>query len=477
MKKIKILIIIFIILIIFLTLTLLIIKQNNKIVETDNNEEEYINQENYNLSEEEKKAFEMQNEVPNVPKTQLKKISSEENYFKIKSIIDSYFYECKNLQLNDSDIVLPRTGLNDINVKSYIEEQKKELEELAQNALFKILGDKYIKEFGITQTNINNKLGINYSYKYVIDNILVSKENDEVYTYIVNGILINSKVSSYNNFKLIVVIDTLNTAYHIYPQEYLIKHNYNNLKEGDKLNLGVQKIENNIFNKYQTQKYTDELMCNEYFSNLKNKIIYAPNSLYNALDSEYAKKRFENIEKFRSYINENKDFFLSLKFIGYKIVEIGTQKEYICIDQYNNYYIFKRTGGLLDYSILLDDYTIMEGSEIITYSKLDESSKAQYNLMKFIKMINHKDYNAIYNILNSEFRNSNFKSVNDLKTYIKNNFYDINEVKFEKMEEKENYYIFKCKISNYNNSKENKNINIIIGKTNNTNFEMSFSFE
>ena len=110
MKKIKILIIIFIILIIFLTLTLLIIKQNNKIVETDNNEEEYINQENYNLSEEEKKAFEMQNEVPNVPKTQLKKISSEENYFKIKSIIDSYFYECKNLQLNDSDIVLPRTG-------------------------------------------------------------------------------------------------------------------------------------------------------------------------------------------------------------------------------------------------------------------------------------------------------------------------------------------------------------------------------
>ena len=119
----------------------------------------------------------------------------------------------------------------------------------------------------------------------------------------------------------------------------------------------------------------------------------------------------------------------------------------------------------------------MEGSEIITYSKLDESSKAQYNLMKFIKMINHKDYNAIYNILNSEFRNSNFKSVNDLKTYIKNNFYDINEVKFEKMEEKENYYIFKCKISNYNNSKENKNINIIIGKTNNTNFEMSFSFE
>ena len=477
MKKIKILIMIFIILIISLTLILLIINSNNnKVVELPNNNDDVIvNQEEYKLTEEEKKEFEIQYNTANNNK--LRELSDEKNYFYVKAILDKYFLECKNLQLNDSDIILPRVGLENIDTKTYIEEQKKQLQELSQNTLLKILGTEYINEFGITKTNITNKLGINYSYEYFIDNILMSENNNRILTFVISGTIINTETLKQNDFKTIIIIDSQNKSYYIYPQEYINKHNYNNLKVDNKLNLGIEYIENNIFNKYEYQNVSDEKICKAYFESLRNRILYSPDSLYNILYSEYAKRRFKNIEDFRNYANENKEFFLNSKLIAFKIVEIGTQKEYICIDQYNNYYIFKRTGGLLNYSILLDDYTVMEGSEIISYSRLNQTNKAQYNLVKFIKMINHKDYNAIYNILNSEFRNSNFKSVNDLKTYIKNNFYDINEVKFEKMEEKENYYIFKCKLTNQINTKETKVVNIIIGKTDNINFEMSFSFE
>ena len=92
-------------------------------------------------------------------------------------------------------------------------------------------------------------------------------------------------------------------------------------------------------------------------------------------------------------------------------------------------------------------------------------------------MINHKDYNAVYNVLNSTFRDNNFKTINNLKKYIQNNFYQINDIEIKNGTDKDNFYTFTCKLINQENSKDSKNINIIISKTDNTNFEISFSFE
>ena len=91
-------------------------------------------------------------------------------------------------------------------------------------------------------------------------------------------------------------------------------------------------------------------------------------------------------------------------------------------------------------------------------------------------MINTKDYQAIYNSLNSTFKNNNYKNVSSLKSYIKKNFYNLNSIEIKEYDDKTyDYCIFKCKITNLENTNETKEVNIIINIGEGTDFEMSFS--
>ena len=131
----------------------------------------------------------------------------------------------------------------------------------------------------------------------------------------------------------------------------------------------------------------------------------------------------------------------------------------------------------MDYEVFLDNYTIVSEKDEKKYEDSNKTTKAKLNLNKIIAMINTKDYKAIYKYLNNDFRNNNFNSINDLKKYITNNFYEINSIKLENTNEQDNYIAFTCKLINQRNTSESKSVNIIIGKTDNIDFEMSFSFE
>ena len=465
MKKIKILILIFIIIVILL-ICFMFFLNNNK---------------NSSLTPEEKEGYSIyktNNPTPPSGGTAykgdniLKESTIETQYFNIKDIIDKYFYECKNLNLKDSEIQIPRIKMSQEEQKKYIKEQKSSIQELSKEVLLSILGNEYIKEFGIDKNNLSNKFGIDYLYKYIIDNILVINNNDRISTFIVNGNLINIQKNSNTDFKLMICMDATNKTYYIYPQEYLIKHGINNLKSGNKLDIEISEIKENNHNKYEIQDVSDEIICKEYFNNFKTMFLYNSDKLYNILDKDYSKKRFGSVERFNEYINENKNTIQLSVLSKYVIIN----NMYVCTDNNNYDFIFKRNDGLFDYSVLLDNYTMKNNTEFAIYSKLGVYEKCKYNLETFEKMLNAKDYYAIYNILNKTFKEKNYKNVNDLKNYIKNNFYNINDIEIQSSTEKDNYYLFICKLKNKENSVESKSVNIIISKTNNMEFEMSFGF-
>ena len=132
----------------------------------------------------------------------------------------------------------------------------------------------------------------------------------------------------------------------------------------------------------------------------------------------------------------------------------------------------------MQYEVFLDDYTIMSEEQLQYYNKLDEFDKSKYNMSKFIKMVNTKDYKAIYNVLNETFRNNNFKSVDDLKQYIQNNMYELNDIEIDEYDDETyEYYVFNCIITNMRNANESKSMTIIIDQGEGTDFTMSFSFE
>ena len=115
--------------------------------------------------------------------------------------------------------------------------------------------------------------------------------------------------------------------------------------------------------------------------------------------------------------------------------------------------------------------------DIKYYNNLSNEDKAVYNLSTFRQMLNNKDYSAIYNVLDSTFKNNNFSNVNNLQDYLKNHIYDLNYINImDKNKEENGYYVFNCELQNIRNNSETRNMVIVINLTEGTNFTMSFSF-
>ena len=253
----------------------------------------------------------------------------------------------------------------------------------------------------------------------------------------------------------------------------------------DKLSIGVmfdnykkEEIINREDNEFKYITKTDLEMAEEYFNNYRELLQYHTDGAYNKLNTEYAKRRFGSKENYQIYLKENKSTIDLMSINTYKVNSYKNYTDYICSDKYNNIYIFRQQDGIMRYSVFLDNYTVMTDEDVEYYNKLEEFDKAKYNLSKFIKQVNTKDYTAIYNSLDKTFRSNNFKTQDDLKKYLKNNLYNNNSIEIKDVDnETYEYYVFECRVTNLRNSSESKNITIIINQQEGTDYTMSFNAE
>ena len=149
--------------------------------------------------------------------------------------------------------------------------------------------------------------------------------------------------------------------------------------------------------------------------------------------------------------------------------------KYIIKDNYNNYYVILEK-GFLDYTIMLDNYTVLDNDYIQKYNSLDNKSKAHTNIDMFIKMINTKDYQHAYEKLDNTFRANNFGTIENFIEYIKNNFYDNNILTVDGVEQKNDVYILNVTLSSNTSSiAEEMKKSFVIKLGENTDFTMSFN--
>lgn len=468
------------VIIIIICILIMLLNMNNM----NNNENSNIIYENNVSNEEQKQSYKNYADIgdpptykePEYSTNTLIKVSDIDEYFAIKNIIYSYFYSCKQLNINESNIEIPRGELTEEEIKEYIETEVANTQEISKNAVYNMLADKYINEYGITKENIREKFKITYSYKTIIQNIYASYNENDVCSYLVSGINRDTTNNKNLTFSIMITIDKLNNTFIIWPEEYLKKYNYNNLKLGNKLQINIKSIENKNYNTFEDEIIEKAKIAEEYFDNYKYSMLYNLSNTYEKLDEEYAKMRFGNKEKFNEYLKDNYDLLTSSLISKYKTTSNGNYTEYKCIDNHNNVFIFRLYDSVTDYKVLLDDYTIMKGAVVYKYTQMNKISKAQYRLENFIKQLNTKDYNAIYNSLNSTFKNNNYKNLNSLKKYIKNSFYNLNSIEVKESDiETYEYCVLKCKLTNMENTKENKDITVIINIKEGTDFDMSFS--
>ena len=360
--------------------------------------------------------------------------------------------------------------------------------------IYNILDKDYIQENNITEENVLLKIE-QYS------NIEKSKIKN---IYELSGSRYTTYYIEYNindkNIYFTINTDFINKTFSIIP---IKEQEYNKLLNTiveDKYGEEKQ-IEINNYNKIIYENVSEEQMAENLIQDYVTNALYYLEDAYNSLDEGYREKRFGSIEKFKEYIEENKDILKRLdksdikiysdfnnekdyeKYVNelnkihlskYTVQEILDGVEYICIDELGNYYIFDTT-SVMKYNLKLDTYTIESEKFKAEYNNGNIQRKVQLNIDKFIKMLNNKDYSHAYDVLDENFKNNYFKTEENFQKYIKNNLLEFNNINFEKFTEEGEIYIYQIVLSD-KTLKSDKTIrmNVIMKLEEGTDFVMSF---
>lgn len=437
MKKIKNLIIIFSILILILIISIVIVnlKQRNEEEKESLNISETIDP---GVSEEEINSSLKEND------NELKYVTDRNCYETVKSIVQNY---------------VSTSAYGEIDI------------------IKNILSNRFMKEYNINNNNILSHTGVEkinnnkiYTIYLVSDMLKTVQDNYDI--YIIKGKYRFSNLNTYKNLNILVILDDNNEKYVLYPEEFLKNNNYNNLKENDVLKLDNIALDFEEAASFSKASLNDKEYVNELFEDWNEKIIYDKQDAYSKLNNQYKEKRFSNYNSFNDYLS-NKKYIPTIN--QYRVYNKDNYTDYICTDQYNNYYIFRVQGGVMRCTVFLDNYTVSLDTFKENYDNGEEENKVSIQVGKLKQMINLGDYNAIYSKLNGTFKNNNFKSISDLKNYLDKNLYERNSIVIENIIQKDGYYACECTVTNLNNTSEVKNMNIMVKLIDFENYEISFN--
>lgn len=386
-------------------------------------------------------GFEFSNEINN----KYSKISSRSDYFRVKEIIKSYYQYIAKINGKVEQIIEYEVEGEEYTTESINQEEyKKQQSDNAKKVLYNMLGKEYIREFDITIENIEQKLQKYNAEDFLIDDMYYSELTLDTTAYFIKGSQI--KENNLQDFHFMVVINGKNDAFSIYLDEYIQQHNLNNYQENDTVDIKVNEVENNIYNNTKFQSIQDSQIAKELFDDYKKMLKYNDIKLFEILNQEYKIKKFENLESFKQYISVNKEKLQNGNVVEYVKTNKGNYTQYTCIDQNGKYYIFQETAPM-QYTIILDTYTIDLPEFTNQYNNAKDETKVLMNIQRVFDAINDGDYKYAYNKLDATFRSNNFKTQADFENYVKQNFFAKNKLASGKTEKQGDIYLYDITIS------------------------------
>lgn len=356
-------------------------------------------------------------------------------YYTVKSIIDNF-----NLYISYLNTTVSKLGLI---VPAGQEETA--LQKYRQNGLTCInnmLANNYKTKYSVNNNYIYNMLKDYSGKSYSITDMYIVEDSAYINTYFIYGNY------SGTEFNYIVILDKYNYTFEIYLNNYFSENGYSKQDTSTMKTLNIEKIEKNNNNIFQYKNVNPEQIAedyyNDYISKMKNNVQIA----YNLLDPDYREKRFSDISEFRKYITDVINTDIDRILLTYSITKYNSHTEYICQDNFGNNFIFKST-GVMNYTVILDTYTVSVNSYDKEYNEADEAKKAQLSLNRFFEALNNKDYEKAYNYLNSTYRENNFKTVDEFKNYIEANWFEFNNFTYTNVATNGDYYNLTGDISDY----------------------------
>ena len=342
------------------------------------------------------------------------------------------------------------------NVIDYAKESNKQ-------ALYNITETNYIKRNNISTDNVIT-IYENIE-KYYIQEMCAFETStmSEYYTY---GFILKENNDKTENYYFKVCKDSSNSTFSVSPLKI---DEYNKAKEGKINKTENESIKSNLYNKYNYNLYSGKDVAEKYINDFIFKMKYIPDVAFGTLDEEYRNKKFSNIDEFNS---ERFDDFI-IRSYGREATENITNYE---VEDINNYYYKIKASSGMDYTIILDDYTVESNEYVQKYNSSSDSTKIATCINKFFKLIDSKEYKSAYAYLDDTFKQKNFDTVGKFETYAKQNFFNNNTVTISSAEKVGDIYSCKVQIkSGVSVAAMSKDITVIIKLKENTDFVMSFS--
>ena len=343
-----------------------------------------------------------------------------------------------------------------------------------KNNILEMLSEEYKSLNDINEENLNNKVTILSENLEIIALQMKEIINDRIDKYCVNAIAISDDYKIKDKFCIFVNLDYKNNTFSIEPINDTSK-SYDDIKIINK-NMEIKKLN---YNQYKSLSFGHEQTINKYMNDFKKISLSDSNITYKLLDEEYKNEKFKNETEFSNYIIKNKNRFEKLNLIKYRVSYFDNYLEFIGIDENNFYYIFKqKKNDPLNYTVILDTYTIDQSEFIEKYDKGNNQQKVGMNIEKIVSAINCKDYDYIYNKLDETFKETYFKNINQLEELLKNNLFDINKVTYEEFSEMgEDIYTYNIIIYSTEETEASKKITVVLKLLENRDFVFSFSFD
>ena len=339
--------------------------------------------------------------------------------------------------------------------------------------IYNLLSNKYIKENGVTIENIYNYIKVIEKKTIFVPMEIALIQDGDIKSFLVYGL-----VEAQENYEVIdkifaiINIDITEGNYSIEP----IDGDYNSINEIkiDKLEDTIISNNDNVF----TENYISATeIPGEYINIYKELAIGAPEKLYDLLDEEYKNKKFGNLNEFKNYIQKNKTDIITTKLDKYQVkVKDYSKVRYVCIDNRGNYYIINQNKIFTDYTMMLDIYTVDIDEFIEKYDNSQNHEKLILNVQKLKKAIESNDYKYLYNKLNQEFKDTNFKTQKDFEKYLKENYDEENALEYVTYNEVSGVHVYSIKLTNKKQNKITEG-KIVMKLKENRDFEFSFSTE
>ena len=385
----------------------------------------------------------------------LQQVDNVKMYFNVKECITKYFTYISKIHVKDT-----RQGLD------------------YTKMLYSLLDPQYLSDNSITESNVTEKINIG-SYDFIINNMYYQKEDDKGFSYIVNGKIINLSTNEVQDYGLVVEIANSSSNFYIIPYEYIVsKDIYSKLEIGTKnIEFINKKIDDKYYNNFQSKAIDDAAIATELFLTYKKNQLFDIEHAYNTLDKEYKENRFENINSYIDYVERNKDYIQNSYIDKYQTISQDDYTQYVCVDTKGNYWIFN-VKNIMDYSAILDTYTIDLADVTEKYNSASNENKVTMNAEKIRNAINSQDYNYVYNKLDETFKQNKYPNIESFEEYIKNTLFKYNQFNYKEASKEGEVYALTFTVEDIEkNTDKQIEGTIIMQLKEGTDFVMSFNFE